>query len=81
MQVPTPADRDRAIHFLVGAIPPETLDDVRIQVQNRQTPWHVGAHLVLGVRVRNSLRGAGYQWSDQWLDDHWHELVEEAANL
>jgi hypothetical protein len=77
MDVPTPADRDRAIHFLAGAIPAEILDNVRMLMLNRQTASHYG----LGLRVRNSLREAGFGWSDQYLDENWWGLVEEAVRI
>jgi hypothetical protein len=48
-------------------------------MQNKQTPWHHASHFGLGLRVRNSLREAGFKWDDVWLDEHWVELVEEAA--
>jgi hypothetical protein len=81
MDVPTPADRDRAIHFLAGAIPAEILDNVRMLMLNRQTPWHLASHYGLGLRVRNSLREAGFGWSDQYLDENWWGLVEEAVRI
>lgn len=79
IDVPTPAERESAIQFLIEAIPQETLANVRMLMQNRQTPWHLASHYNLGLWVRNSLRGAGFKWIDAYMDDHWHELVEEAA--
>jgi len=79
MSTPAPADRDQAIPFITDTIPPETLANVRMLMQNKQTPWHHASHFVLGIQVRNSLRWAGDKWSDAYLDDRWHELVEEAA--
>ena len=76
---PTPDERERAIQFLTHRIPPEVLADVQMLMQNKQTPWHHAGHFGLGLGVRNSLREAGFKWSDVWLDDHWHELVEEVA--
>jgi hypothetical protein len=76
MNEPTPTEREQAIQFLAGAIPKEALANVLMLMQNKQSPWHQAAHFGLGLRVRNALREAGYRWSDQYLDDHWHELVQ-----
>jgi len=81
MNEPSPAEREQAIRFLAESIPQETLANVRMLVQNRQTPWHHASHFGLGLRVRNSLREAGFRWSDAYMDDHWHEFVEEAAKI
>jgi hypothetical protein len=75
----TSEQRERAVQFLAHQISPEILSDVRMLMQNKQTPWHLAAHFGLGLRVRNSLRDAGLTFDDVWLDDHWFELVEEAA--
>jgi len=81
MNEPSPAGRERAIQFLSREIPPEILANVRMLVQNKQTPWHHASHFGFGLQVRNVLRGAGCKWSDAYLDDHWHELVEGAARV
>ncbi len=65
--------------MLAHQIPPEVLSNIRALMQNKQTSWHHASHFGLGLHVRNALRAAGFQWDDVWLDDHWHELVEEAA--
>jgi hypothetical protein len=80
MNEPSPAERDQAIRFLADTIPPETLSNVRMLMANRQTPWHIASHFGLGLYVRNSLREAGFKWSDVYLDDNWWQLVEEAAS-
>jgi hypothetical protein len=71
--------RENVVHFLANQIPQVLLADIRMLMQNKQTPWHLAAHFGLGLRVRNSLREAGFGFDDVWLDDHWFELVEEAA--
>ena len=76
---PTPDDHERAVLFLAREIPPEVLTDVRMVMQNKQTPWHHASHFGLGLQVRNALREAGFTWDDVWLDGHWYELVEAAA--
>jgi hypothetical protein len=76
---PSSKELEPAVQFLTQQIPPETLADVRMLMQNKQTPWHLASHFGLGLRVRNSLREAGFKFGDIWLDDHWFEMVEEAA--
>jgi hypothetical protein len=78
---PARAERDQAIRLLTGMIPKETSANIRMLMQNRQTPWHLALHFGLGLRVRNALREAGFNWRDGYLDDHWRELVEEAAQV
>jgi hypothetical protein len=79
MTIPTPANRDQAMRFLADTIPAEILANVRVQMQNKRTPWHLASHFGLGLQVRNAFRGEGFGWSDIYLDDHWWQLVEEAA--
>jgi hypothetical protein len=80
-EAPTPAERDQAIRLLADKIPKETSVNILMQMQNKQTSWHNASHFGLGLQVRNSLREAGFKWSDVYLDDHWHELVEETAQI
>lgn len=70
---------EQAVQFLARQIPPEILSDVWMLMQNKRTPWHLASHFGLGLRVRNSLREAGFKFGDVWMDEHWWELVEEAA--
>ena len=81
MNEPTPTERDQAIRLLAGKIPKETSANILMLMQNKQTPWHHASHFGLGLQVRNALREASYNWGDVYLDDHWHELVEEAAQI
>ena len=69
----------RAVQFLAHEIPAEVLSEIRMIMQNKQTPWHLAAHFGLGFRVRNSIREADFKFDDVWLDEHWFEIVEEAA--
>ena len=81
IDTPTPTERDEAIQLLAETIPKETLANILMLMQNKQTPWHHASHFGLGLQVRNALREGGYNWSDVCLDDHWHELVEETAQI
>ena len=72
-------EKERAIQFLARQIPSEILADVRMVMQNKQTPWHQASHFSFGLRVRNSIREADFKFDDVWLDEHWFELVEEAV--
>jgi hypothetical protein len=71
---PTPVEWDQAIRLLAGMIPKEISANILMLMQNKQTPWHQSSHFGL-------LREAGYNWSDIYLDDHWHELVDETAQI
>jgi hypothetical protein len=81
MSEPEPTERDQAIRLLAGSIPEETLANIRMLMLNKQTPWHLALHFGLGLRVRNALREAGFNWRDGYLDDHWRQLVEQAAQV
>jgi len=81
MNEPSQAERDDAIRLLARAIPRETLANVLMLVRNKQTPWQLASHFGLGLQVRNALRETGFKWSDAYLDEHWHELVEQAARI
>ena len=64
---------------MIVNIPPETFKNVLIAMQNKQVPWHCVQHFSFGIIARNLIREAGFDWDDGFLDDHWYELVEEAA--
>ena len=81
MNEPTRTERNHAIDFLAGAIPEETLANVLMLMQKKQTLWLCASHFGLGLQIRNALRGAGFGWSDGFLDDHWYRPIEEAARI
>jgi hypothetical protein len=56
IDTPTPTERDEAIRLLVAKIPKETLANILMLMQNKQTPWHHASHFGLGLQVRNALR-------------------------
>jgi hypothetical protein len=39
-----PTEIDQAVQFLADAIPSETIDNVRLQMLKKRTPWHLTSH-------------------------------------
>lgn len=77
--LPTPQDRRLAVQYLMNHYPNEAFCEVRTLMQNKQTAWHRDSAFGFGMEVRNALRAGGFKWSDQYLDDHWFEIVEDAV--
>ncbi len=72
----------RAVDLLLERMHPDNLDRARLLMfrhRNRSDHrWHE-EHMALGAQVRDVLRESKLPFTDQWLDDHWHEFVERAA--
>ncbi len=77
-------EMSRAVDVLVKRMHPDNLDRVRLLMfrhRNRSDHrWHED-HMALGAQVRDVLRESKLPFSDQWLDDHWHEFIERAARI
>ena len=43
--------------------------------------WMVKLHLRLGIRIRNILRKADYNWGNMALDEYWYQLLQDAVKL
>ncbi|MGD0650999.1 MAG: hypothetical protein ABSA97_07650 [Verrucomicrobiia bacterium] len=78
-QSPSATERESAIKHLAANVSTELVLSLAERMRNKQSPWHVDDNSGLKLQFVKMIRRLGFGWSDEYLDGHWHELVEEAV--
>lgn len=74
------ADREEAVLFLANSITKKDRDLIRFKM-NGESHFGVMEPMLLGMAVRNLLRGAGFFYDLFTLENVWYDWLKEAVSL
>jgi len=72
---------NNAVICLLDTLPLRFFRDMWKIMNIDREKWMVKLHLRLGIRIRNILRKADYNWGNMALDHYWYQLLQDAVKL